>query len=485
MIKIKQYQDFEKFLANKLASQGVVFGIGVTAFMRFFPSLFVKNFQVITFKNSKDNQVLEKFCPIFCLKKRKPTIKLKFSNANNLLRNKTVRKYISSFSGKKYLFLYKDNNNIQNAIRKLGVTVIGNPPRLNKEFENKANFRKVLVTCGIKPIFGETLKFEEFQKRTNQNLFEKYGPKFVLQLPDYNLGGGKGTLFIDAERKLNEFRIRTASGFDKKKKINLINVTRFIKGQSCSIACCATKQGTLVSKIQQQIIDIPQVISPLKGNGLFCGHVFGQDFAPTIVKQAQIIGTKLGNYMYRQGYRGIFGIDLLIDKKHKKVYPVECNARYTGAFPMLSMLQIENQIIPLDFFHFLEFLKISYKIDLQALNKMYQKPLAGSHIILSNIRDYDITVKNELAVGRYEFRRKKIIYLGPEIFYTDLKNHNQFVLVDGVPQKKEVIKKYNRLARIVHVLFKANILQANGRLKPRYLQVVYGIYKALFNSKQP
>ncbi len=488
MLNIKKYQDFAKFLENKLDPQGIIFGVGVTSFMRFFPGLFVENLKIISFKDSTDNQVLKKYVDeIFVLKQKRPNLKLDFTNTNNILRNKTVRNYIKSFKGRKYLFLYKDDKNIEKAIKGLGVKIIANHARLNKMFENKLNFRKQLVQAGLTPILGETMRFAEFQKKDHDYDFfvNKYGKKFVFQLPDFRLGGGKGTLFIDSKRKFNEFKKKTEDGIYKKKELQTINITKFIEGKSCSIACCATKYGTLVSRIQQQILDIPQVISPKKGNGLFVGHVFGLDFSSAINKQAQELGKKFGKYMYAQGYKGIFGLDIIVNEKEKKVYPVECNARYTGAFPMLSMLHLKYKIIPLDFFHFLEFLNIPYKIDIKILNKMYQKKIQGSHLVLSNTREHSIFVKNELKVGTYRFMKNKIEFLTDNIFYQGLKTDNDFILVDGVPKKDTEIKKWSRLARIVHVLFNGNILNQKNQLKFKDLQIVYAIYKAMFGKKQP
>jgi len=482
MLTIKTYQDFAKFLQEKLDPPGIILGVGVTAFMRFFPALFLKNFKIITWKDSKDNKVLEKFTDIFCLKKIEPGVKLKFYNANNLLRVETVRNYILSFPGKKFLFLYRLNNNIQNAVRQWGAEFIVNKARINKIFENKASFRKVLNKIGVQPIFGETLEFLDFYPREYKDMAKLYGPKFVIQLPDFMLGGGKGTLFITKANDFNKFKSEIKEGIYKDKKLTVVNITEFISGLSCSVACCATQYGTLVSKIQRQIIDIPQIISAKKGNGLFCGHVFGPEFNSEIIKQAQGIATKLGNYMYELGYKGIFGLDLVVDEKNNKVYPVECNARYTGVFPMLSMIHLKNKIIPLDFFHFLEFLNIDYKVNVGELNKMYQQPISGSHIILSNTNDFSIEVENELKVGVYNFhnKTKKISWQNPEILYEVLKNDNQFVLVDGVPNKGDIIKKYSGLARICHVLFRGNILRANGQLKKKYREIVDSIYKALF-----
>jgi len=482
MLNIKNYQDFAKFLDKKLDPHGTIFGVGVTAFMRFFPGIWLKNFKVITFKDSKDNKVLENYAEIFCLKKRRPSIKLRFSNANNLLRNKTARNYISSFKGKKILFLYRSNNNIQNAVRPLGVNIIANKSKINKIFENKASFRKVMDKVGIKPILGKTFEFGEFKGKDYKFFKKKYSAKFVIQLPDFMLGGGKGTLFIKNEKDFKKFKVQIKEGKFHGKVLTEVNVTKFKEGLSCSVVCCATKYGTLVSRIQRQIIDIPQIISPKKGNGLFCGHVFGPEFSPQIVKQSQEIAQKLGKYMYKLGYKGIFGIDLIVNKKENEVYPVECNARYTGAFPMLSMIHLKYKIIPLDFFHFLEFLNIPYKINVSQLNKMYQELISGSHIILSNTKDYSLKVKKELEVGVYNFnpKNKKLVFKKETIFYDDLENDNDFILVDGIPKKGAEIKKWKGLARICHVLFKGNILQSNGQLKDKNLKIVRSIYKKLF-----
>ena len=482
MLTIKTYQDFAKFLEKKLDPRGVIFGVGVTAFMRFFPSLFLKNFKLITLKDSKDNPVLEKYAEeIFILKKTRPTLKLRFSNANNILRTKSVQNYILGHKGQKYLFLYKENQNIVNAVKKLGVKFISNKPALNKFFENKANFRKVLEKVGVKPIQGEILAFADFWNKDFNYFRKKYGPKFAIQLPDFMLGGGKGTLFINNEKDFKKFRSQIKEGKFHGKVLTVVNITKFITGLSCSVVCCATKYGTLVSKIQRQIIDISQIISPKKGNGLFCGHVFGPEFNAKIVNQSQEIAQKLGKYMYKLGYKGIFGIDLIVNKKDNKVYPVECNARYTGAFPMLSMIHLKYKIIPLDFFHFLEFLKIPYKINVFDLNKIYQQKIQGSHIILSNTKDHTLKVKKEFKVGTYRYEKKKIKYLSDNIFYQELETDNDFVLVDGVPKKGQEIKKWSRLARICHILYKGNILQKNGQLKDKNLKIVRSIYNKLFN----
>lgn len=484
MLKINSYNDFAKFLKKKRQLSRPIVTIGVTAFMRFFPALFLKNLHIICYKDSDDNKMLGKFAKIFCLQKIAPKAKLKFFNANNLLRHKKVKDYLKKLGPKKYLYLYRSNINIQNAKKGLGIKIIANKAKLNKYFENKINFRKILKTIGLKPIEGMTLTWQQFKSKDYNYFNKKFGSKFVIQLPDFLLGGGKGTIFIDNSRKFIKFKVESRNGIYKEKKLRHVNVTKFIDGWHCSVACCATKYGTLISGINRQIIDIPEVISSYKGDGLFCGHVFGIKFNKEIINQVNNIATKLGRFMYKKGYKGIYGTDLLINKETNKVYPVECNARYTGAFPMLSMLHVKHKIIPLDFFHFWEFFNLNYKINVRKINKMYQKPIMGSHLVLSNIGNKPVIVKKSLKSGLYHFNpiNKKITFRKKAIFYNSIKDSNDFILIDGLPKKIDIIQTHDNLARICHVLFKTNILSQNGSLNYKTAEIIRGIYNNIIGS---
>ncbi len=478
MLKINNYNDFAKFLAEKRQLKRPIVTIGVTAFMRFFPALFLNNLHIICYKDCDDNKILGKFAKIFCLQKVAPKTKLKIFNTNNLLRHKKVRDYLKKLGAKKYLYLYRSNINIQNAKKGLGIKIIANKAKLSKHFENKINFRIILKRIGLKPILGQTLTWQQFKNKDYNYFYRKYGSKFVIQLPDFLLGGGKGTIFINNSKKFIKFKVESRNGIYKEKKLKHVNVTKFIDGWHCSVACCATKYGTLISGINRQIIDIPEVISSQKGDGLFCGHVFGLKFDKKITSQINNIATKLGRFMYKNGYKGIFGIDLLINKETNRVYPVECNARYTGAFPMLSMLHVKHKIIPLDFFHFWKFFNLNYKINQEKINKMYQRPIMGSHLVLSNITNKPVKVKKSLKAGLYHFNplSKKITFRTKAIFYEAIKGDNDFILIDGLPKKGDIIQTHDNLARICHVLFKRNILSQNGALNYKTAEIVRGIY---------
>jgi len=57
------------------------------------------------------------------------------------------------------------------------------------------------------------------------------------------------------------------------------------------------------------------------------------------------------------GYKGIFGLDFVLDEKTNKLYIIECNPRLLGSFPTLNMVQLLNNEPLILAFHILEFLK--------------------------------------------------------------------------------------------------------------------------------
>lgn len=483
---IKSFKDYKRIERDKLNVDGTFIGIGVTAFMRFFPSVFLKDYVIYAYKDSTDNPLIEEHARVFSLKKKWPKLKLRFTNTNNLLLSKTIRNDIKKIVGEKYLFVYKMNNNIAQAIDGLGISnIIAVSPKLNKMFENKASFRKILEKIKIPPIKGLSITFKQFQKLSFEKISDKVGFPFVIQMPDFLLGGGKGTVFIHSKEDFIEFQQKTETGRYKSKDLTRIIITKFIVGDSCSVVCSTTKYGTFVSPINYQIMDIPEVIQTHKGSGLFVGHVFGRNYGSSLQKQAHDLGVKIGNYMYKQGFKGIFGIDIMVDQKNKKVYPVEVNARYTGAFPMISMLQRDNNIIPLDFFHFLENLNIPYKVDYKKIETLYKKNIGGSHIVFSNHQPRKIFAIRKTQAGLYEWKptQNKAVFIKPTLLYTEIKNDNQFIICDGTPKKGDEVKRYSSVARVSHLLFSADIIDANGQLKNKYKDLVHYLYKHIFGSR--
>jgi hypothetical protein len=453
-----------------------IFWIGVTAFMRIIPGLLLKDkFWIIAYKDGLDLEILNPYTEVFCLQKHKVN-NLKKINTLHILEHPISQKYIKRKHGK-HIIVYKNNEEIEQTIKKLKLKVLAPKAKIRDVFENKKKFRNILGSLNIEKIPWENMHLNTFLKKNYNTIIWKYWRKIVIQLPDIKIWGGAGTFFINTAKEFKKFQEKINKREYKKTQIKSVNITKFINGISSSIIGCATQYWTLSSSIQTQLIDIPEVINTNKWQWLFCWHDrslhhFWKKIEQETVKNTEIIG----NYMYNKGYKGIFGLDLLIDIKNKKVYIVECNARYTWAFPMISLLDIKEWLLPMDIFHILEHLKIPYTINFKKINKQYKYKKEGSHIILSNKYDKEVVCKKDLKAWIYTYKENKLNYLRPGIWYSDIKTNDEFIIIDGNPKKDEKIKAFDELSKFVHLLFPGKIALQSNKLNKNTKEIIKSIY---------
>jgi hypothetical protein len=352
------------------------------------------------------------------------------------------------------------------------------------EFGDKGRFRQILKQLGLAMIPGEQVSREALMGRGYGHFSLLYGKDMVFQLPDITKGGGRSTFFIRSEMDYMKFLRCISNGRYRGYQVRTINVATLIEGFPASVAVCATRHGALISSIQTQVMDIPEVLKVHRGNGFFCGHDWTyRKYSPSLNEQAMRIAQILSGYMWAKGYRGIFGIDLVVDEKAHVVYPVECNTRYTGAFPMLSMLHVvypvecntrytgafpmlsmlhvRNGAIPMDLFHILEFLDVDYEIDVDALNEAYRRPIGGGHIILFNKSHVPLKVGRDVRSGVYR---------------CDPGGHDEFILTDGVPRKENIVVFNDELTRMCRVLFPFQIIESPMKLNDKAREIICQVY---------
>jgi hypothetical protein len=457
-------------------------GMGVSGFMRVMPAFFLHNYRVIAYRDSRDLDDIGKYCGIFSLQRDHPeegATPEDSVDSTFLLTNRQVQDYISNSGKRVQLFVYQSTEGIEEVCRKFGWNIIGNPARMRMEFGEKGRFRQILRQLGLPMIPGEQISREELLKRGYRHFSPLYGKDLVFQLPDITKGGGRSTFFIRSEMDYMNFLGCISDGRYRGYQVRTVNVATLIEGFPASVAVCATRHGALVSSIQTQVMDIPEVLRINRGNGFFCGHDWTyRKYSPSMNDQVMRIAQELSGYMWANGYRGIFGIDLVVDERAKVVYPVECNTRYTGAFPMLSMLHVQNGAIPMDLFHILEFLDVDYEIDVDRLNEAYRRPIGGGHIILFNKRHVPLLVSEEVRSGvyRYDPGGHRIEFMREGLGYEDLRDDDEFILTDGVPRKGSTVVFNDELTRICRILFPSQIIASPTKLNDKTREIISLVY---------
>lgn len=466
-----------------------IFGVGVYAFDRLGLEDLVTDYRLLALRDSQDTRLIEKDVEILSLERGLGTKHINASrNSTTVISHQKTKAYLSKFDHLA-LIVYKSSSKMERVCRENGWALVAPPVKFGKKlFEDKIKFRRILEEIGAPPPPGEVLPAKNLDF---YNLQKKYGLPFVVQHP--RRGGGKGTFFItsrdDFDKAIRKLRVKDVGGEEVAEDISDLDVivAKYIKGPSPSITGCVTRHGILFTNPQYQLIDIPELYNPTKGSGLFCGHDWTSSrFPENIEKQAYDIVQKVGRYFQNFGYKGIFGVDFVLDDPPaggpQKLYVTESNPRLLGSFPTLTMVQIRNNEPPIMAFHLLEYLNADYEIDINKINTLMQKPKIGAQMFLHNLTDSWVKNHAEVQAGVYTLGSgNALTFVRPGYKLAHLEASDEFLLTDGILSKKSHYSPNRRLCRIVTL---RNVLTRDKKtLNPWARAVSQSVHRAFYLKK--
>lgn len=489
---IKDLNSLKNFLKENIKTP--IFGVGVYAFNRLGPEEFIDNYRLLCLRYSLDTELIEKDIELLSLEKGMGTKHLRIPrNSTSVLAHPKTKDYIEEVTAgshfRQAFIPYKASPQMEQICQKNNWLLIIPSYKFGKPlFENKIKFRKILEELEGSPVPGEITEVESLNY---QILSQKYGLPFVIQHPTQ--GGGKGTFFINNYEGFIEVIHKLSKSIKKEEEgaepTDEVIVAKFIKGPSPSITGCVTKHGILSTNPQYQLLDIPELYNPKKGAGLFCGHDWtASDFDQNIQNQAYQMVDKVGRYFQKQGYKGIFGLDFVLDKTEQKIYVTECNPRLLGSFPTLTMVQLMNNEPPIIAFHILEFLNIDYQINLAKINCLMRQKKQGTHMFLHNLTGRWARNCGEIKPGVYRLNSRKNLplhqksrrgglqYLRAGYKLSHLKRKNEFLITEGVPFRKSHFSPNRRLCRILTL---RQVTKNDLRLNAWGKEIVAKTYQAL------
>ncbi len=472
-------------LSEAVAKCPLIIGIGPSAWPRLVPSFYFPRYKIMTFYDCQDNDFIQNFgVEVFSLKKQDQNLEVSPVTPGQILQTKVAQDFLDR-QKKPFVFLvYKSSHVLEEVCQSNGWQVIANRKETAVVYEDKRIFKEILDKIGLKSIPGENIPIENLTQEKVVNYQKKFGQnKLVLQMAEMTYGGGSGTLFLDRPQELPLFFERLAEVRKnlegKKKKIETVNISPFLEGKAVSISCCATRFGVLTGPIQTQILDIEMVGAKFKNrSGNHTGHDWSfYHYSDNSQKQADHLAKNFGEYLFRKGYHGIFGIDLIIEE-NGKVWPVECNPRETDAFPLISLLMMDKNLVPMDVFHNLELLGIDYSFDFEQLNRDYKKAFEASQILLHNPLEQAAISRGIIQAGIHQLLKGNLVYLRPGFQFTDLKNEDELLLTEGLPKKPgQFTEEKGRFFRLIK---KGGLFVGkNNALLPDVEKAIRLIYKQL------
>jgi len=318
-----------------------------------------------------------------------------------------------------------------------------NSPTIAHAYENKRYFRDEFYDLIKVPEYEIKYMNELDRAASYRDLRERFEGPFMLQ--DEESSGSKGSYaihdqddYVDAVKNLKKFsRGRT------------IVASKFIHGEISSIQVCITKHGIFSGGLQKQLVDSKYLCNlKLAGATRWCGGEVGGDYPDIVQHRAQEIASVIGSELASHGYKGVFGVDLIVTPEHE-VYAIEINARLTGYSHIISDAQLAEGKIPFMLLHVLELANFKYDVtDPEALpsGTRYKKPL--SLMILNNQSDEDLVLPEYIHPGVYRLVGDKVEFVKDGFSVSDLSGEDT-MLIFSRHNKGEVVGSGKRVLKIM------------------------------------
>jgi hypothetical protein len=139
-----------------------------------------------------------------------------------------------------------------------------------------------------------------------------------------------------------------------------------------AIEACVTKHGTVVAPLMTELVGFKE-LTPYKGG--WCGNeIYADCFTKSIRDKARKYTRLFGDQLLKEGYKGYFELDFLIDTDTNELYLGELNPRVTGASSITNHAVFALADVPLFLFHILEFMDVDYEINVDQLNRRWARP---------------------------------------------------------------------------------------------------------------
>jgi len=346
--------------------------------------------------------------------------------------------------------------------------------------ENDSRFRVLAPSLALKDMFDDKLRqLELFAKlgvktpptqvgRLAETSFaeasDNLGGAFVVQPPVGS--SGENTFFVKNE---NDFdNVRNALGTDQPLKLSKYLPVPSLNGHGVVLKTAQGLQSIAVCP-SVQIVGTPGCTTRAE---IYCGNDFAaaDRVAESVREEICTIMEKVGLFMGRKGFLGIFGMDFLLNGD--EVLALEVNPRFQGSTMLLSLQQVDRGEVPLAVLHVMQFMDLIPDFPqevLEQLRRRYRNPYAGAHLIVHSLEDKPFRIEHNLKAGVYTLEEGTIKRLRKGTTYRDLESPDEWCIIDNLPLPTTEIFKEARLAMI----------QTNQRILDSNLQQL-GSYVATF-----
>jgi hypothetical protein len=470
-----------RHLLKESFQDGPIFGIGERAYPRLGPGLMLDDYGIICAMRTADIEEIRPWANVLCFQELFPHMDHPRDTLGILGNAALQERGILPPPGSR-LVLYRQTQAIRQIVTKMGWLPMANPPEVWEAWENKASFRERAKQMGLPTVEFILVDASDFTPSLCSKLMKRWGSWLIVQVPDFPRGGGRASFLL---REPSD-SVRIPSSFFPKEpqKSRTLMISPWIEGLSLSMEVCVSPWGLMLSPLQLQLVDLEELL-PEGGIGRFCGHQWGLGIPGSqgLEGKARAISASLGEAMAQEGYRGIFGLDFIWDKSSGELLLLECNPRYTGAFPTLTLLELASGVPPIEAFHLLSFAPHPPRVLPRSLARSRDRSLPpSSQLILFHRGPKAKRVAKGLLSGRYSLPQKGVPRrVGGILPLTKCPlDREEFLIVDGPPPPGYPLGEADGLERVVRMVFFREVVdESRGGLAQEISEIVRWAYREM------
>jgi len=282
---------------------------------------------------------------------------------NYLLRHKEVIDLVKRRGGKPKLVFLMFDEETEKLAKELGAEVWFPKAKLRQHCDNKIETVRIGNKAGVPSVPNTLSEVKDYAHL--KRVCEKAGIGHDLVLQSAFGDSGHTTFFIRSEADFRRHEHEIVGQGE-------IKIMKRIDCRGSAIEACATKAGTIVGPLMTELVGFKE-LTPYRGG--WCGNeIFATAFPPKVRQRARELTFKFGEQLKKEGYRGYFELDFLIDKKTGDIWLGELNPRISGASSMTNHAAFAHADAPLFLFHLLEFSGKSFDFDVEELNARWADP---------------------------------------------------------------------------------------------------------------
>ena len=280
-----------------------------------------------------------------------------------LLQHKEVLDYMKNRGGKPKLVFLMFDKDTEKLAKEIGAEIWFPKAKLREACDNKIETVRIGNKAGVPSVPNTLSEVESYEHLEEICKKADLGSDLVLQSAFGD--SGHTTFFIKSESDFRKHEHEIVGQGE-------IKVMKRIDCRQAAIEACTTKAGTIVGPLMTEIVGFKE-LTPYRGG--WCGNeIFSTAFAPKVRQKARELTFKFGEQLKKEGYRGYFELDFLIDKKSGDIWLGELNPRITGASSMTNHAAFAHADAPLFLFHLLEFSGKEFDLDVEELNARWADP---------------------------------------------------------------------------------------------------------------